>query len=336
MIGDFPDLGPVWYNSGSIANILSLAEVRKVCRVTMDTAAAPAMIVHRLNGTTMNFDEHPSGRLYIFKTNTVSDRVNAYTMISTVAEQNKLFSRRREIQAADEARNLYRKVGWPGEAEFQSLLRNNFVHNCPVTPDDAKRAMIIYCPDIATLKGKTTRSSAAPRVPTYEVVPIPAPVLKHHLNVTLCAYLFFVQGIPFFHTVPRDIGFCTSIMVPDRSYKTMLREARAALKIYKLRGFHVRDMHNDNELERIKDDIAAPIEMYVVPADIHVGEIERSIRMIKERSRACVHGLSFKRLPRLLVKHITYDTVRRLNQFPKKDEVSDTLSPVSIVTGCPP
>ncbi|KAI2513612.1 hypothetical protein MHU86_752 [Fragilaria crotonensis] len=35
MVGDFPNLGEVWYNKASIANILSLAEVRKVCRVTM-------------------------------------------------------------------------------------------------------------------------------------------------------------------------------------------------------------------------------------------------------------------------------------------------------------
>jgi hypothetical protein len=37
MVGDFPNLGKVWYNRESIANILSLAgEVRKVCRITID------------------------------------------------------------------------------------------------------------------------------------------------------------------------------------------------------------------------------------------------------------------------------------------------------------
>ncbi|KAI2494383.1 hypothetical protein MHU86_20155 [Fragilaria crotonensis] len=41
MIGDFPNLGEVWFNKQSIANILSLAEVRKVCRVTMDTSDEP-------------------------------------------------------------------------------------------------------------------------------------------------------------------------------------------------------------------------------------------------------------------------------------------------------
>ena len=29
MIGDFPNMGPVWYNRASIANIRSLAKVRK-------------------------------------------------------------------------------------------------------------------------------------------------------------------------------------------------------------------------------------------------------------------------------------------------------------------
>ena len=156
MVGDFPNLGKVWYNRESIANILSLAEVRKVCRITMDSADEPAMLVHRLDGTVMKFLEHPSG-LYVFSCNNdTNDSVTGYTMLSTVAEQKKLFSRR-EIQSANAARDLYRKIGRPAEAEFQSILRNNLIRNCPVTPDDAKRALIIYGPDIAVIKGNTTR-----------------------------------------------------------------------------------------------------------------------------------------------------------------------------------
>lgn len=64
-IGDFPNLGPVWYNQESIANILSLADVHKVCRITMDTANAAEFRVHRLDGSVMVFNEHPSG-LYVF------------------------------------------------------------------------------------------------------------------------------------------------------------------------------------------------------------------------------------------------------------------------------
>ena len=51
LLGDFPNLGEVWFNPDSIANILSLSAVRKICRVTMDTTAETAMIVHCLDGS---------------------------------------------------------------------------------------------------------------------------------------------------------------------------------------------------------------------------------------------------------------------------------------------
>ena len=60
-IGDFPNLGPVWFNPHSIANILSLSDVCKVCRVTMDSSVSPTLNVHRLDGSIMVFHEHPSG-----------------------------------------------------------------------------------------------------------------------------------------------------------------------------------------------------------------------------------------------------------------------------------
>jgi hypothetical protein len=46
LIGDIPNFGTVWYNPNSLANILSLAEVRKNNRVTMDMAVEPALCVH--------------------------------------------------------------------------------------------------------------------------------------------------------------------------------------------------------------------------------------------------------------------------------------------------
>ena len=105
IIGDFPNLGKVWYNGDSIANTLSLSDVAKVCRVAMDTEQEPAMLVHRVDGSIMHFHEHSSG-LYVFKPNDDRNKVSAYTMESTVAGRKKVFTRR-EIEAADDARTLY-------------------------------------------------------------------------------------------------------------------------------------------------------------------------------------------------------------------------------------
>ena len=95
-------------------------------------------------------------------------------MVSTVAEQKKLFIPR-QVRNADAARDLYRLLGRPSEADFQRILKNNLLHNCPVTPTDAVRALTIYGPDIPFLKGTTTHRPAAPHVPQFEAVPLPPP-----------------------------------------------------------------------------------------------------------------------------------------------------------------
>jgi len=46
MVGEVRNFGTVWYNPNSLANILSLAEVRKKFRVTMDSAIEAALCVH--------------------------------------------------------------------------------------------------------------------------------------------------------------------------------------------------------------------------------------------------------------------------------------------------
>jgi hypothetical protein len=91
-------------------------------------------------------------------------------MISTVVQQKQIFSHH-EIQGADHARVVYQKLGRPVEEEFQHISSVNFLWNCPVTAANAKRALVMYGPNIATLKGKTTRTDAVERVPC-----IPSPV----------------------------------------------------------------------------------------------------------------------------------------------------------------
>jgi hypothetical protein len=67
MVGDIPNFGQVWFNPQSIANILSLAAVHKVCQITMDTAVEPAFNVHKKDGSIMKFIEYCSG-LYFHDT----------------------------------------------------------------------------------------------------------------------------------------------------------------------------------------------------------------------------------------------------------------------------
>jgi hypothetical protein len=56
-MGHVKNFGHVWFNPDSLANILSMAEVRKVCRITMDTSVEPAMFVHQRDGSIMKFNK---------------------------------------------------------------------------------------------------------------------------------------------------------------------------------------------------------------------------------------------------------------------------------------
>ena len=54
---------------------------------------------------------------------------------------------------------------------------------------------------------------------------------------------------------------------------------------------------------------------------------------MKERARTPIHGLPFKRPPKLMIQALVYHAAKGLNQFPAKDGICDTLSPLTIMTG---
>ncbi|GAX20129.1 hypothetical protein FisN_17Lu131 [Fistulifera solaris] len=303
MVGEFPNLGTVWFNPESIANILSMKDVNKVCRVTLDTEEELALLVHRKD-------------------------------VTTVEANKKLFTTR-QVQQADEARRLYRIVGRPGMRAFEAWLRKNRVHNCPVTVDDARRAIAIYGPDIPHLKGTTTAGPPPEHVPTLTAIPVPRSILLHHNHVTLAVDFVFVNKIPFITTISRAIGWRTIAPVPNRQKATMLKEFRRLFEIYKSRGLPVTAIHGDNEFACLRDDIG-PVRLDIVAPNTHVPEIERSNRTIKERARTTIHGLPYTRLPIAFVQHLMMNVVHWLNVFPWKYGVSDDLSPETIMTGSPP
>jgi len=58
LIADIKSFGTVWYSPNSLANIFSLAAVRKLCRITMDTNVEPALCVHCAHGSVMKFSKY--------------------------------------------------------------------------------------------------------------------------------------------------------------------------------------------------------------------------------------------------------------------------------------
>jgi hypothetical protein len=212
LLGNIPSFGTVWYNPNSLANILSLAVVRKNNRVMMDTAVEPALCVHLANGSVIKFTKYSTG-LYFHDARapkvatSTSESVIAYSFLNTVEHNKKQFTPK-EIEGADAARALYCMIGRPAQKYFEEIHIKNLILNCPVTVADVKRALYIYGPDVAALKGKTTKGTC-PGAPMTELLTVPDYILEHHEEVFFCVDLFYVQGLCFFHTISKKLKFHT-------------------------------------------------------------------------------------------------------------------------------
>ena len=73
--------------------------------------------------------------------------------------------------------------------------------------------------------------------------------------------------------------------------------------------------------------------MKLTSANKHVPEIERRIRVVKERARCVRKILLFNRIPRLLLIHIIFVSVKILNYLPIKGGVSTVYTPNTIMSG---
>ena len=102
-----------------------------------------------------------------------------------------------------------------------------------------------------------------------------------------------------------------------------------AIKLRNTCGFVVNDLTADNEFACIKDNII-PVLFDFVARGEHCGDIENSINFLKERLHCLWNGLSF-----MITAGVNF-CIDMMNALPAGDGISDTLSPVTFVTGCEP
>jgi hypothetical protein len=167
-------------------------------------------------------------------------------------------------------------------------------------------------------------------------VKVPKELLKRHKEVFLTTDIFFVNKIPFFLTLSRNKCFTAVNHLTDRTVPQIFKAFTEMYQYYLQRGFHITTVHADGELSPLKTLIEAmPGEPMVNLASSkeHVPEIERRIRVVKERCQATRHILPFHTIPKLMTIHIVLNVVKLLIFFPTNGGVSDTLSPKTIMYG---
>ena len=343
------------FNADSLATIIAMKDVCALsgCHVTMDSREEKAIKVH-FQGQVYKFKECNEGLYYLDTAGTdVTSTVNQvcddavdedmdsnsknsvtdYSLIQSVKKNQQYFTNQ-EIEAALHARKIQQQIGWPSTQAFKSIVAGNLITNCTVTVDDITRSEHIYGPPEPLLKGKMTR--AAPPQVKIEKIPIPAPILEFHKNVTLLVDIFYVNGLMFLHTKSEKLNFLTVELIDTKDTDNIKGGLLDVMHQYGARQLQIGDIRGDNEFEVAELRKALlPAKLHICEKGAHVGGIERSIRHVKERARCTCHAVPYKRYTKLMTKALVEGVIYWLNNFPSKNGISQTMSPASIVLGRP-
>jgi hypothetical protein len=212
------------------------------------------------------------------------------------------------------------------------IVQQNLLPNNPYTVEDIQAADDILGPDVGSLKGKTTHR-APPRVET-NTTPLPYEIQERYRNITLCADVMFVNKIPFLMTTSRNLRFGTAETIPSQADKNLLSSIKRVQAVYRTRGFHVTILLADGQFTSLRGNLADNnITLNDTGENEHVGDIERYIRTVKERTRCVYNTLPFNKIPRRVIIEMVYNSVYWLNTFPHQLGISQTQSPRQIVTG---
>jgi hypothetical protein len=203
-----------------------------------------------------------------------------------------------------------------------------------VIVQDIDGAQKIWGKNTASLKGKNTRSKSI--LVDRDYVKVPMELMKIHKEVFLTPDIFFVNKIIFLLTLSCKICFTSVNHLVDRTVPQIFKAFKEMYQYYIQRSFHITTVHADDEfapLNTLIESMPGGPMVNLASANEHIPEIERIIRVVKERCRATRHSLPFERIPKLVTIHIVLNVVKLIIFFPTKGGVSDTLSPKTIMSG---
>jgi hypothetical protein len=103
------------------------------------------------------------------------------------------------------------------------------------------------------------------------------------------------------------------------------------IRIYRKASFIVQTSMMDMELKKLRD-LLTNVALNTMAAREHAGEIERKIRVIKERARGTISTLPYEMLPKLIIIELMHFCVMWINSFPVKLGVLEKYSPRELVS----
>jgi hypothetical protein len=225
-------------------------------------------------------------------------------------------------------------VGRPELKDFIRYIETNALTNCPITKQDAINAHAILGCGIGSIKGKTTCRQLKGTLLSV-ANKIPKSIMEHYWDITLCIDIMFVNKIPFFMSISRNIRFITGKVLDNRKQESLQKAIRQIHGIYSKRGFRITLILEDSKFECLRGTIATDLhsELNICGEDEHIPDIEQCIRTTKERTRCTYNMIPFEHFPPWTIIEMVFPSIFWINAFPHWLGLSQDLSPRTIITG---
>ena len=353
--GTMPGLdAKVWTDKTGVANVFSFADIADQYHVTYDNKIEDAFHVKSWNkdknDINIKFPRDPKTRLYPYRFSSAyinrnrkiieDDEIEEIgsdepkiQLLDTVAENRKNFTTA-EFTRAKRARTLYHNVGAPGIERFKGMIRTNWIQDCPVIEKDIDIASEIWGPDIAYLKGKTTRRK--PNKFIDEVVQIPSEVSIRMREVIIYMDNLYISGKPFLSSITKPIFYRDATPLKDETAETLYKAIDKLTRKLNAAGCTITMIRCDRQFKTLMDEVQDQMNIKMDYSDVgaHESTAERNNRVIEEWYRTALHRLPYKSIPGVMIEGLMKETIKRINMFPATNGISSVFSP-SVLLGEP-
>lgn len=288
MNGALGNYGAVWYSPRAITNVLSLKNISDKYRVIYHSWGTGSFEVHKPNSI-IRFMQNSAG-LYVHNTNN-----NEIVLLNTVSSKREGYSNHNYC-AMVKACHKYEMIRYPSIKDYKNMVEHYLLGDTGITLWGITNADNIFGASMPALKGKDVCKTPNPVVADY--IYVLESILEWYKNIELFVDIMFINNLPILIMISRHLKFMTVDVLDDRSACKIMVSLQETNELYWRRGFNITACYLDPEfkaIKKIKSKITVLINMTATKE--HMPEVERQIRVIKERYMQYVilcHTLSYQ------------------------------------------
>lgn len=172
----------------------------------------------------------------------------------------------------------------PSMSGDYTIVRMNLVQDCPITSATIKLLERISGPDVATIKGKTTRRTPLPVMDCY--IEIPRELISPQKQVTVTMDDTYVNSLQILTSILKNLYYRIGHYSPKKTNKYHKQATNDIISTYKKGGFLVTEIQCDNAICPLVQCLEQKYPFLRFNCDNpqeHVPKAERNIQVFKEK-----------------------------------------------------